>query len=100
PEADEAAPVLADERDPAQVERFEQAAHPIDVALVGVLLATYGLVGASEPDQVRRDDAMAGARDDRDHLPVEVGPGRLAVQHQYGWWPHAVPRRRSGRGAR
>ena len=59
PQPDQAAPVLADQRDVAQVERVEHRAHPVDVALVGVVLARGGLVGAAEADQVGGDAAVA-----------------------------------------
>ncbi len=51
--------------------------------LVAVVLHALGLVRAPETDQVRCDRAKAGGHEDRDHLAVEVGPGRLAVQHQH-----------------
>jgi hypothetical protein len=38
------------------------------------------LVGAAETREVRRQDAMAGVDENRDHAPIEVAPGRLAVQ--------------------
>ena len=41
------------------------------------------LVGAAEADEIGRDDAVPGRGDDRDHLPVEVGPRGLAVQHEH-----------------
>ena len=62
-QADQAAPVLADERDAAQVEHVEgERAHPLDVAGVGVVLDRGRLVRAAEADQVRRDRAQPGRR--------------------------------------
>ena len=83
-QADEAAPVLADQGDVAEVEPVEQElAHPLDVAGERVVAAFGGLVGAAEADQVRGHDLQPGAGQDRDHLAVEVRPGRLAVHEQH-----------------
>jgi hypothetical protein len=38
------------------------------------------LVRAPEAEEIRRHHAAARPREDRDHLPVEVCPGRLAVE--------------------
>src|SRR5262249_20513593 len=84
PEADEAAPVLRDQRHLPQVESEENTAHPVDVALVGVVLAANRLVGTPEADQVRCHDPVSGRHQDGDHLAVEVRPGRLAVQAEDG----------------
>ena len=80
---DQAAPVLANEGDAAQVEAFEEkGAHPVDVALVRVVLAAHRLVRAPEAHQVGRHPAVPGLHEERDHLAVEEAPGGLAVQHQ------------------
>jgi hypothetical protein len=63
---DQAAPVLADQRDVLQVERVEErGAHPLDVPRVGVVLVAHRLVGATEADQVRRHDPEAGLQQHR-----------------------------------
>ena len=88
PQTDQPAPVLAE-----QVQRpvaplgcgggcFQEAAHPFDVARIGVGRALDGLVGAAEADQVRDHHPMPGAGQHRDHLAVQVAPGRLAMQQQ------------------
>src|ERR1700751_5422182 len=38
------------------------------------------LVGSSKPQKVRRHDAMASGQKHRDHLAIEIGPSRLAMQ--------------------
>ena len=82
-QADEAAPVLADEGQPGQPELVEQCGtHPLHVTGVGVVGATVGLVGATEAHQVGSDDPEAGARERFDHLPVQVAPRRLAVHEK------------------
>jgi hypothetical protein len=53
------------------------------VARVRVVGALGRLVGASEADEVGRHHPKPGAGDDRDHLPVQEAPGRLAVQEQH-----------------
>ena len=94
-QADEPAPVLADQRDVAQVEPVEeQLAHPLDVAGEGVVGALGGLVRAPEADQVGGDDLQPGCGEHRDHRAVEVGPGGLAVQEQHDAGPSGRPRRR------
>ena len=37
PEAEQGSPVLADQRDPAQVDRLDPLAQPVDMGLVGVV---------------------------------------------------------------
>src|SRR3954454_11238133 len=82
PEADRAAPVLHDERDALQVELAHETRHRLDVAVVGVPLRLRRLVGAPEPEVVRRD-APRDPLERRDHRPVEKRPRRLAVQEQH-----------------
>src|SRR3974390_1978693 len=38
------------------------------------------LVGSSKAQKVRRHGAMASSQKHRDHLAIEIGPGRLAMQ--------------------
>ena len=45
-----------------------------------VVRIVCGLVGTAEAEQVRRDGAMAGTGEDRDHPAIQVAPGGLAVQ--------------------
>ena len=58
----QASPVLADQRDVAQVKHVErERAHPFDVPGVAVVGDLGRLVGAAEADQVGRDRAQAAA---------------------------------------
>ena len=83
-QADEPAPVLADERHVAKVELIEERApHPLDVPRVGVVGACRGLVGATEADQIGRDATQSGVDEHRDHLAVEETPRRFAVEQQH-----------------
>src|SRR5262249_62162888 len=66
--SDQPAPVLTDERDLAQAERFDQPCHHVNVKLVGIIFAPRGFVRSSEARQIRRDGAAPGGGDDRDHL--------------------------------
>ncbi len=88
-EPHETAPVLADERHGAEVELLHPPRDPVDVALVGVVGAEGGLVRAPEAHEIRSEDAVTRGDEDRDHLPVEEAPGRLAVEEEH--------RRRGGR---
>ena len=83
-QADEPAPVLADQRDVGQVEPVEeQLAHPLDVTGEGVVGALGRLVRSAEADQVGGHDLQPGTREHGNHLAVEVRPRRLAVQQQH-----------------
>jgi hypothetical protein len=83
-QADEAAPVLPDERDATQVEGVEdQCPHPLDVPGVAVVGHLGRLVRAAEPDEVRCDHPQAGRYQGRDHRPVQERPRGLAVQQQH-----------------
>ena len=85
PQADEATPVLADERDVAQVERVEErGAHPLDVARRRC--SRSRAVGLSERPKPTRSGATQrspAAGEHRDHLAVQVAPRRLAVHQQH-----------------
>jgi hypothetical protein len=63
-----------------QVQRLDQRdkALPVEVECVGGIL--HRLVGPTEAEQVGRDHARAGFKEDGDHVPVEKAPGRLTVQ--------------------
>jgi hypothetical protein len=83
-QAEQPAPVLADQRHVGQVERVEQhRAEPLDVPRVRVVLDGGGLVGPAEADEVGHDAPEAGLDEHRHHPAVEVAPRRLAVQQQH-----------------
>lgn len=85
PQSDEATPVVADQRDVPQIEPVEQRrAGPCDVAVVGVVLASYRLVRAAETDQVRCHAAMTRADERRDHVPIGIAPSRFAMEQHNG----------------
>ena len=84
PQADEPAPVLAEERDALEPESGQERGRPVHVPLVRVVAPIARLVRPSEPDQVGRDDAMPGVHQRRDHLSIQIRPGGLAVQEQDG----------------
>ena len=72
-----------DERQVGELELVEErGAHPFDVAGIGVVVTTVGLVRATEAHQVGRDDPEARARERPDHLAVQIAPRRLAVHEQ------------------
>src|SRR5207302_9480410 len=56
-QSDGAAPVVDDERRPAEVELLDEPRDGCDVAVVRVPADLCGLVRTSEPDQGGRDDA-------------------------------------------
>ncbi len=81
-QADERAPVLPDERRVLQIDRVEPRGHPVDMALIGVVVELGRLVAAAEADQIGGEHPMSRGCEDRDHLPVQVRPRRLAVHAQ------------------
>jgi len=63
----------------AEVEVGEQRARLLDVAVVRVPVEVGGLVGAAKaPRSPRRDAAVPGVADRRNHLAPQVRPGGLA----------------------
>jgi len=78
--ADEAAPVLADQRDASQAESVEcEPPHPLHMPRVAVIGDLRGLVRPAEPDHIGRDRPQSGVGEHRDHRAVQEGPTRLAV---------------------
>ena len=63
-----------------EVEAPEQRGRVFDVAVVAVPAAVGGLVGAPEAGVVGADHPVPRRDQRRQHLAVEVGPGRLAVE--------------------
>ncbi len=82
-QADQAAPVLAEQHDAGQVQGLEPDTHPFHMPLIGVVRARRRLVGAPKADQVRRDATVAPRHQARDDVAVEIGPGGLAMQQQH-----------------
>lgn len=92
PQADQTAPVLAEEGDVLQTARraaatharhlVEKLFHPLDVLQVPILRELDGLVRAPHADQVGSDHPKPAPDEDRDHLPVQVRPTRFAVHQQ------------------
>ena len=90
----EAAPVLDDEGDVREVEGGDEVEE--GEAVVGECVPGFGggFVGAAEADEVRADDAAGGGggwvggvgEEAGDHVPVEVGPGGLAVEAEEYFW--------------
>jgi len=77
-------PVLADQVTRAEVEPVdEEFADPFDMAGEGVLGRGVGLSERPKPNQVGGDDPQSGAGQNRDHVPVEVAPGRLPVEQDH-----------------
>jgi hypothetical protein len=80
---DRATPVLDHDRRPVEVELVGEALDRRVVDVVGVVLDPRRLVRATEAEVVGREHPRnLGKR--RDHLPVEVRPGRLSVEEEHG----------------
>ena len=67
---------------PVRSSRSTSRSRKVAVEFEGVGGLLDRLVRPAEAEEVGRDDPPAGREEDRDHLPVEVGPGRLPVQQQ------------------
>ena len=81
-QADQPAPILAEQGDILEIERQQPVRHPGDVALVGVVGPRGRLVGFAETDQVRHHHPVPGPGQHRNELAVKIGPARLAVHQQ------------------
>ena len=83
PEPDQAAPVLPDEGQAAQVEPVErEPADPFHVPRETVVIDLGRLVRTAEPDQVRCDRPQPGVREHRHDRAIQERPARLAVQQE------------------
>lgn len=80
-QADQPAPILTDQRDVRQVQCLYQVEQRVAVKVETVRGLVHRLVRTAEADQVGCD-YPAGRGEYRDHLAIEVGPRRLAVQAQ------------------
>ena len=84
----------------AQVERLDERAQPCHVARVAVVRRPRsGLSERPNPTRSGATTRRPAAAEDRDHLAIEIRPGRLAVQTQDRRRHRAVPRPRSGSAA-
>ena len=83
PQPNETAPVLAEERALLQAEPLNERGHRIDVKFVRMHGAIDRLVRTAKANKIGRDCAQARCGQQRDHLAIEVAPGRLAVQQQH-----------------
>ena len=82
-QADQRAPVLTKQGGVLQLDRLHPGAHPLHMVAVRVVSRVRGFVGAAKADQVRRQHAVTGGDQHRDHLAVQVRPGGLAVHQQH-----------------
>ena len=80
---DEAAPVLTEQVDVGQAQLLDEGLEPLVVTQIAVGLDLGGLVGPAHPEVVHGDHPVAGIGEHRDHVPVQVGPRRLAVEEQH-----------------
>jgi hypothetical protein len=81
-QAEEATPVSADQGDGVEAVLLDDRPGPVDVGLVGVVVAVGGLVAAPEADQVHRQRPQVGG-EDGDHFAIQARPGRLTMQQQH-----------------
>src|SRR5439155_14666626 len=80
---DRTAPVLQDGDYPGRLQLAQDAAEVVDVPLQRVPARIARLVAAAEPDMVRHDHPVP-RREPPDALPVQIAPGRVAVQQEEG----------------
>ncbi len=83
-QADQAAPVLPDDGQAAQVKMIKrERPDPLHVTREAVIADVGWLVRPAEPGQVRGDRMQPGVREHGHHLAVQERPARLAVQQQH-----------------
>jgi hypothetical protein len=71
---------LADQSDVLEIERLDQSDYRVPMEVKRVSRFVFGLVGATEAEEIRRNDAYT-RRDERgNHFAVEIGPCGLPVQ--------------------
>ena len=78
-----AAPVLADDRHPGELQLVDQRDQVGDVVGERVGRVDARLVGIAGADAVGRDHPVAGLGQRQDEVAVEEAPGRVAVQQQH-----------------
>src|SRR5580704_12910257 len=71
PKSDQAAPILAEERDVREARRSQPVAHPLYVSFESVIRLLDRLVRAPEAHEVRRDRAMPARGQARDDTSIE-----------------------------
>lgn len=72
--------MLADEGDVTQVQPFDEAHQAVAVETIGIDGVVGRLVRTAEAEQVGCHHPRARGGEDRDHAPVKVTPGRLAMK--------------------
>ena len=88
-QTNQSAPVLPDEGGSLDLILSEPRGHPIDLALVAEIFSSCGLVRPAKSDEIGREHTKSRFVQDRDHMTIEITPGRLTVHTQNGF---AVPR--------
>ena len=83
-QAQDATPILHHQHHVVQVQPLHQLQQHLAVPVKAVGTFLLGLVALAKADQVGGNDAVAGLHKDRQHVPVQVAPGRVAVQAQPG----------------
>ena len=83
-EAGRAAPVVAHDREAAQIKLTDKAGEIGDVPVEAVRMLARWLLGQAEADHIGDDDAVSRLDQGRNNPAVEEAPGRVAVQQQNG----------------
>lgn len=76
-------PVLADQRDPAEVDADHPRSGPVHMRSIGVVGGSDGFVGLPETDEIGCQHTHSRVSEDGDHVAIQVAPSGFAVQHQY-----------------
>ena len=80
--SDGAAPVLTHRGDALHFQPVDQPGYQLYVTLQRILSLTFWFVGKAETHQIGDDAAVTGRHQRRDHLPIQVAPGGLPMEHQ------------------
>jgi hypothetical protein len=73
-------PVVANQRNPRQIELPHERGQIGRVAVERMVLLPCRLLRESETDHVRHDHPPSGCDERRDHVPIEKSPGRVAMK--------------------
>src|ERR1043166_9743970 len=81
-QSNQPAPIMTHQGDLSQGELLDKRFDGLVVQPETVVLYFSEFVRAGKPDEIRRNHALPRTHKERNHLAIEKGPGRFAVQTQ------------------
>ena len=71
---------MADQSDVLEIERLDQSDYRAPMEVERVSRFVFRLVGATEAEEIWRDDSQTRRDKRRDHFAIEIGPRGLPVE--------------------